>query len=109
VTEVYPSHRIVVTLPIDLTSRSSEDLAGLEESGTRGRYLSIEHVQEIDGGAIEWRKVACRDPGGMIPKFWVQRHMAQVMAEVIAVALSTAGDLTSLSCLHRRIFLSLSG
>lgn len=86
VTDIHPCHRIVVTLPVDLTSRSSEDLAELEENGTHGRYLSVEHVQETDGGAIEWRKVACRDPGGMIPNCWVQKHMAQVMAEVIVVA-----------------------
>ncbi|KAF9483655.1 hypothetical protein BDN70DRAFT_276934 [Pholiota conissans] len=72
---------IVVTLPIDLGSRSTEELAVVEDRGIRGRCVSIEHILEIDGGFFEWRKVACRDPGGMIPKFWAQKHMAHEMAE----------------------------
>ena len=77
--------RIIVTLPVDLSRRDIEDISDLEERGIRGRYVAIEHLQEIDGDVIEWRRVSCRDPGGMIPKCWVQRHMGHAMAKVGAL------------------------
>jgi Protein of unknown function (DUF3074) len=74
--------RIVITLPIDLSSKSDKDLAEVEEKGVRGRYLSVEHIHEVDGDKIEWRRLVCVNPGGMIPKCWATRNALSRMVEV---------------------------
>jgi hypothetical protein len=72
----------VITLPIDLSSKSDRDLAEVEEKGVRGRYLSVEHIREVDDEKIEWRRLVCVDPGGMIPKCWAKRNVLSGMVEV---------------------------
>lgn len=72
----------MVTLPIDLSSRDTADLAELEEKGVRGRYVAIELLRETDDGMIEWRRIARVDPGGMLPKFWTAKQFPSRMAEV---------------------------
>ncbi|KIM44102.1 hypothetical protein M413DRAFT_68133 [Hebeloma cylindrosporum] len=84
------SHRrqgIVITLPIDLSSKSDKDLAEVEEKGVRGRFLSVEHIHEIDGDKVEWRRLVCVDPGGMIPKCWTKRNVLSRMVEVFLASI----------------------
>jgi hypothetical protein len=54
----------------------------MEERGVRGRYLSVEHIHEVDGDKIEWRRLVCVDPGGMIPTCWVKRNFLRRLVEV---------------------------
>ena len=72
----------MITLPIDLSSKSEKDLAEMEEKGVRGHYLSVEHIHEVDDDKIEWRRLVCVDPGGMIPRFWANRNILSRMVEV---------------------------
>ncbi|KDR72990.1 hypothetical protein GALMADRAFT_744127 [Galerina marginata CBS 339.88] len=79
------SHRrrgIMITLPINLLSQSSSDLAELEDKGVKGRYVGVEHLQEMEGNLVEWRRVSCMDPGGLIPKFWIQKNAKKRLVEV---------------------------
>ncbi|KAF8966064.1 hypothetical protein BDZ97DRAFT_716377 [Flammula alnicola] len=76
---------IVVTLPVDLSSKDTQDLTEVEEKGVRGRFVSVEHIHELDGDIIEWRRLARVDPGGLIPKFWVQRQVPNRMIEASLV------------------------
>ncbi|KAF8804065.1 hypothetical protein BYT27DRAFT_7170533 [Phlegmacium glaucopus] len=73
---------IIVTIPIDLSSKSTRNLAELEEKGVRGLYVCVEHIQEMAGDIIEWRRVACLDPGGFIPKFMAQKSILNKLIEV---------------------------
>jgi hypothetical protein len=57
-------------------------LAEVEEKGIRGLYVCVEHMQEMAGDVIEWRRVACLDPGGCIPKFMVQKSTLNKLIEV---------------------------
>jgi hypothetical protein len=75
-------YRIIVTIPIDLSSKSTQNLAEVEEKGVRGLYVCVEHMQEMAGDVIEWRRVACLDPGGCIPKFMVQKSTLNKLIEV---------------------------
>ena len=78
-----PSYlRIIVTIPIDLSYKSTRDLAELEEKGVRGLYVCVEHIQEMAGDVIEWRRVACLDPGGFVPKFIAQKSTLNRLIEV---------------------------
>jgi hypothetical protein len=72
----------VITLPIDLSSKSDKDLAEMEEKGVRGHYLSVEHIHEVDGDKVEWRRLVCVDAGGMIPKYWAKRNVLSRMVKV---------------------------
>ncbi|KAF8151734.1 hypothetical protein B0H34DRAFT_664676 [Crassisporium funariophilum] len=79
------SHRrrgITVTIPIDLSSKATRDLAELEEKGVRGLYISVEHVQELEHDMIEWRRLSCVNPGGLIPKFVAQKGIRYRMIDV---------------------------
>ncbi|TFK38456.1 hypothetical protein BDQ12DRAFT_606116, partial [Crucibulum laeve] len=73
---------LIMTIPVDLSSNSNRTLAELEEKGVKGRYVSVEHIKELNGSVIEWRRIASGDPGGLIPRFYVERTMAEKMIEV---------------------------
>lgn len=75
-------HSIVVTIPIDLSSKSTRNLAELEEKGVRGLYVCVEHIQEMAGDIIEWRRVACLNPGGFIPRCMAQKGVLNKLVEV---------------------------
>ncbi|KAF4622198.1 hypothetical protein D9613_009365 [Agrocybe pediades] len=64
---------IVVTLPVDLSK--DKHLAELEEKGVKGLWASVEHLQELEGDVIEWRRIACLDAQGFVPKFWAERKL----------------------------------
>lgn len=72
---------IAITIPVDLND-SSENLAVLEDLGVKGRFVSIEHLKEYEGGRIiEWRKILCGEFGGLIPRFCVRRSMPEKLAQ----------------------------
>ena len=49
---------MVVSLPIDLKADPADaGLAKLEEKGVKGRYVSVERLQETEDGKVEWRSV----------------------------------------------------
>ncbi|KAF9005086.1 hypothetical protein BDQ17DRAFT_1353763 [Cyathus striatus] len=80
----YSTHRrtgIIISLPIDVfSSKSRKNAAEMEARGVKGRYACVEHVKEIDGGnAIEWRRVATVDFGGLVPKFFADRELPEKM------------------------------
>jgi hypothetical protein len=75
-------HRILVSLPIDLTSNGDEDLLKLEEKGVKGRYVSVERIIELENGNTEWRMATSSTPGGSLPNFLVESTLAKKIASV---------------------------
>jgi len=45
---------MVVSIPVDLSGLGDEELANLEEKGTKGRYVSVERLVELEDGKVEW-------------------------------------------------------
>lgn len=74
--------RLIVSLSVDLTSKGDEELRLLEEKGTKGRYVSVERVMELEDGSTEWRMATSSTPGGSIPSFLVESTMAKKIASV---------------------------
>jgi len=74
--------RLIVSLSIDLTSKGDEELRQLEEKGTKGRYVSVERVMELENGNVEWRMATSSTPGGSIPSFVVESTMPKKIAAV---------------------------
>jgi len=67
-------------LSIDLSDNA--ELQKLEEKGTKGRYVSVERVMELENGNTEWRMATSSTPGGSIPTFLVESTMAKKIASV---------------------------
>ncbi|OAX35724.1 hypothetical protein K503DRAFT_784860 [Rhizopogon vinicolor AM-OR11-026] len=42
-------------LRLDLSGLGDEELANLEDKGTKGRYVSVEHLVELEDGKVEWQ------------------------------------------------------
>ncbi len=74
--------RVVVSIPIDLSSPEDADLAKLEEKGVKGRYVSVEQLAELENGNTEWRMATSSTPGGLIPSFLTESTMNSTIAEV---------------------------
>jgi len=77
------TYRIVVSIPIDLTSPGDEELAKFEERGVKGRYVSVERIMELENGNIEWCMATSSTPGGSIPNFIAESSMSGKIASVI--------------------------
>ena len=75
-------HRIIVSIPIDLSA--DEELAKIEEKGTKGRYVSVERLLELEDGKVEWRMATSSIPGGSIPSFVSESSMPGQIAAVCA-------------------------
>jgi hypothetical protein len=73
-------HRIIVSIPVDLTGDT--ELAKLEEKGVRGRYVSVERLQEVEGGKVLWQMATSSTPGGNIPRFVAEGSMAGQISAV---------------------------
>ncbi|KAG6820859.1 hypothetical protein H0H93_010686 [Arthromyces matolae] len=74
---------IIVSLPIDLTAPEDKKLKALEPEGVRGRYVSVETLQELENGNTEWRMATSSTPGGLIPTFLVESTMdSKIAADV---------------------------
>ncbi|OJA08716.1 hypothetical protein AZE42_07093 [Rhizopogon vesiculosus] len=68
---------------VDLPGLGDEELANLEEKGTKGRYVSVERLVELEDGKVEWQMVTSSTPGGSIPSFIAESSMAgQISVDV---------------------------
>ncbi|KAF4614652.1 hypothetical protein D9613_002623 [Agrocybe pediades] len=76
--ESEPRTGLIVSLSIDLSD--APELQKLEEKGTKGRYVSVERVMELENGNTEWRMATSSTPGGSIPNFLVESTMAKKIA-----------------------------
>ena len=74
--------RIIVSIPITLSSPEDEALAALEEKGVKGRYASVERILELPGDMIEWRMALSSSPGGLIPQFITDSVVPQEVSKV---------------------------
>jgi len=74
--------RIVVTIPIDITSPEDADLAKLEESGVKAKYACVERVMELPNGNTEWRCATSGTAGGSIPDWLVEPTLEKKVAQV---------------------------
>lgn len=71
---------MIVSIPIDLSV--DEELAKIEEMGTKGRYVSVERLLELGDGKIEWRMATSSTPGGRIPSFVSEHSLPGQIAAV---------------------------
>ena len=78
---------IFVSIPVDLSS--DPELAKLEEKGVKGRYVSVESINELSSGNTEWRMATSSSPGGHIPAFIVTNTMARSISAVSMPSLTT--------------------
>ena len=69
-----------MSIPIDLSA--DEELAKIEERGTKGRYVSVERLLELGDGRVEWRMATSSTPGGKIPSFVSEASMPGQIAAV---------------------------
>ncbi|PAV23679.1 hypothetical protein PNOK_0074700 [Pyrrhoderma noxium] len=76
---------LIVSIPID-TSPDAE-LHKQEIHGVRGRYVSVERIQELEDGKIEWRMVTSSIPGGSIPSFVVHTSLPGQIANDVPLFL----------------------
>jgi hypothetical protein len=72
--------RIIISIPIDLTSEP--ELLKLEEKGVKGRYVAVERILELDDGKVEWKMATSSAPGGNIPAFVSERSLPGQIAGV---------------------------
>ncbi|BGP23440.1 START-like domain containing protein [Rhodotorula toruloides] len=66
---------IVISIPVEHPA---------EKGYVRGRYVSVEHVQELDeaeGGGIEWVMAVSSSAGGMVPKLISEKVMPSKISE----------------------------
>jgi len=63
----------IISLPIDVSS--NPDYSKQEAPVTRGRYSSIERIQETTDGGVNWRMITSSTPGGAIPQWIANRSI----------------------------------
>ncbi|KAI9571488.1 hypothetical protein HD554DRAFT_196499 [Boletus coccyginus] len=81
IVETSPKSGIIVSIPIDLSA--DKELAQIEEKGTKGRYVSVERLLELENGKVEWRMATSSTPGGSIPSFISESSVpGQIAADV---------------------------
>lgn len=85
--------RIIVSLPIDLSSSEDAELAKLEEKGVKGRYASVERIQELENGHTEWLMATSSTPGGFLPTFVVEASVASMIPNVSSHCTLQTSDL----------------
>lgn len=84
-----------MSIPVDLSGES--ELAKLEDKGVKGRYVSIERLQEIEGGKVQWVMATSSTPGGSIPTFVAENSMAGQISAVCIFTLKCPLKLIGLS------------
>lgn len=77
---------LIVSVPIDVSS--DPEMANSEIIGTRGRYVSVERIQELEDGKVEWRMVTSSTPGGSIPGFMVHSSLPGQIANDVPLFLA---------------------
>ncbi|GAA6011331.1 hypothetical protein JCM10207_008303 [Rhodosporidiobolus poonsookiae] len=70
---------VVVSIPVDQAR---------EKGYERGRYVSVEYVEEQEGGGVVWSMAVASDAGGWVPKFLSERVMPSKIAEDVPSFLS---------------------
>ncbi|RDX56474.1 hypothetical protein OH76DRAFT_1451588 [Lentinus brumalis] len=73
-----PRTGMIVSIPVDVTEDA--EYAKLEEKGVKGRYVSVERIQELDNGKVEWHMATSSTPGGSIPQFVAESSMASTIS-----------------------------
>jgi len=73
---------MVVSIPIDLTGPGDEELVKFEEKGTKGRYVAVERLIELEDTSVEWQMATSGTPGGNIPNFISEGSMPSQIAAV---------------------------
>lgn len=68
-----------MSIPIDLSDEP--ELVKLEEKGVKGRYVSVERLQELENGNVEWRMATSSTPGGNIPSFIAESTMDSAISQ----------------------------
>lgn len=68
-----------VSLPFD--HPGCPEKKGSEKSRVRGRYVSVELVQELNDDSIEWRMATSSDAGGNIPRFVTNGALPKSISE----------------------------
>jgi hypothetical protein len=94
----------IVGIPVDLTVSGSEDLLKFEESGVKGRYVSIDRLMELEDGRTEWRMATSSTPGGSIPEFLSESLMDDTITQVRDSASLSGLIADVLNCLGRPPF-----
>ena len=79
---VRQTYRIIISVPITLSSPEDEDLAALEEKGVKGRYASVERILELPGDKVEWRMAVSSSAGGRIPQVITDAILPEAVAKV---------------------------
>jgi hypothetical protein len=74
------SPRYIIQIPVDLSE--DKELAALEERGVHGRFLSVEHLFELENGNTEWTMALSSTPGGNIPTIFADMSMPSQIASV---------------------------
>lgn len=69
-----------MSIPIDIAGDT--ELSKLEEKGVKGRYVSVERLQEVEGGKVIWEMATSSTPGGSIPRFVAENSMASQISAV---------------------------
>lgn len=69
-----------MSIPVDLSG--DKELAKLEEKGVKGRYVSVERLQEVEGGKVIWTMATSSTPGGSIPQFVAESSMGSQISAV---------------------------
>ncbi|KAJ8597863.1 hypothetical protein M405DRAFT_541 [Rhizopogon salebrosus TDB-379] len=78
-----PRTGMVISIPVDLSGPGDEDLAQLQEKGTKGRYVSVERLTELEDGQVLWQMATSSTPGGSIPSFISEGSIpGQIAADV---------------------------
>ncbi|KAI0647321.1 hypothetical protein C8Q79DRAFT_620280 [Trametes meyenii] len=77
-----PRTGIIVSIPVDLSDNT--EYAAKEEKGVKGRYVSVERLQELESGQVEWRMATSSTPGGKIPQFVADSSMASTISRDVA-------------------------
>ncbi|KAI0672961.1 hypothetical protein C8Q78DRAFT_990315 [Trametes maxima] len=77
-----PKTGIIVSIPVDLSDNA--EYATKEEKGVKGRYVSVERLQELESGKVEWRMATSSTPGGKIPQFVADSSMASTISRDVA-------------------------
>lgn len=73
-----PRTGLFISIPVDVTS--DPELVKLEETGVRGRYVSVESIKELPSGKTEWRMATSSSPGGRLPTFVVEKTMPSTIS-----------------------------
>ncbi|OSD08592.1 hypothetical protein PYCCODRAFT_36469 [Trametes coccinea BRFM310] len=74
-----PRTGIIVSIPVDVSDNA--EYAKMEEKGVKGRYVSVERLQELADGKVEWRMATSSTPGGKIPQFVAESSMASTISK----------------------------